>query len=91
MLDRPWPGALGAAASSLGSPHSPGSTVELIVQHLLGRSPVIILDNCEHVIERAATLADTLVGALPGVRLIATSRQPLGVPGEVLLPVAGLA
>jgi predicted ATPase/DNA-binding SARP family transcriptional activator len=83
-------GALGAAASSLGSPHSPGSVVELIVQHLRGRSPVIVLDNCEHVIERAAALADTLVGAVPGLRLIATSRQPLGVPGEVLVPVAGL-
>jgi predicted ATPase/DNA-binding SARP family transcriptional activator len=83
-------GALGAAASSLGSPHSPGSSVELIVQHLLGRSLIIILDNCEHVIERAAALADTLVGAVPELRLIVTSREPLGVPGEVLVPVAGL-
>ena len=83
-------GALGAAASSLGGPRSSGSIVELIVQHLFGRAPLIVLDNCEHVIEEAATLADTLLGAVPGLRLIATSRQPLGVPGEALVPVAGL-
>jgi predicted ATPase/DNA-binding SARP family transcriptional activator len=84
-------GALGAAASSLGSPHSPGSTVELILHHLVGRSLIVVLDNCEHVIDRAAGLAETLVGAVPGLRLIATSREPLGVSGEVLVPVAGLA
>ena len=83
-------GALEAAASSLGSPHSPGSTVELILHHLAGQSLIVVLDNCEHVIDRAAELAETLVGAVPGLRLIATSRQPLGVPGEVLVPVAGL-
>lgn len=82
--------ALGAAGASLGSPRSAASTIELIIQHLLGRSLVIVLDNCEHVLEASATLADALVGAVPGLRLIATSRQPLGVPGEVLVPVAGL-
>jgi predicted ATPase/DNA-binding SARP family transcriptional activator len=84
-------GALGAAASSLGSPHAPGSTLELILHHLAGRSLILVLDNCEHVIDRAAALAETLVGAVPGLRLIATSREPLGVSGEVLVPVAGLA
>ena len=84
--------ALGAAAAAaLGSPSPPGSTTELIVRHLAGRSLVVVLDNCEHVIDEAAALADTLVGAVPGLRLIATSREPLGVPGEVLVPVGGLA
>ncbi len=83
-------GALEAAASSLGSPHSPGSTEELILHHLAGQSLIVVLDNCEQVIDRAAELAEILVGAVPGLRLIATSRQPLGVPGEVLVPVAGL-
>ena len=68
-----------------------GSTTELIVRHLAGRSLVLVLDNCEHVIGEAAALADTLVGAVPGLRLIATSREPLGIPGEVLVPVGGLA
>ncbi|HEX3460973.1 MAG TPA: BTAD domain-containing putative transcriptional regulator [Acidimicrobiales bacterium] len=83
-------GALGAAASVLGTPHAGGSTADIILHHLSGRSLLIVLDNCEHVIDQAAALADTLVGAVPGLRLLATSREPLGVPGEVLVPVAGL-
>ncbi len=84
-------GALEAAASSLGSPHSPGSTVDLILHHLAGQSLIVVLDNCEHVIDHAAELAGTMVGAVPDLRLIATSRQPLGVPGEVLMPLTGLS
>jgi predicted ATPase/DNA-binding SARP family transcriptional activator len=84
-------GALGAVASALRSPQPPGSAVQLIVRHLAGRSLVVVLDNCEHVIAEAAALADTLAGAVPGLRLIATSREALGIPGEVLVPVSGLA
>jgi predicted ATPase/DNA-binding SARP family transcriptional activator len=83
--------ALGAAAAALASPQPAGSATELIVRHLAGRSLVLVLDNCEHVIGEAAALTDTLVGAVPGLRLIATSREPLGIPGEVLVPVGGLA
>ena len=84
-------GALGAAAAGLIGPPSPDSTVELIVRYLAGRSLVVVLDNCEHVIGQAAALAETLAGTVPGLRLIATSREPLGVPGEVLVPVGPLA
>ena len=84
-------GALGAVASALGSPQPAGSAVQLIVRHLAGRSLVVVLDNCEHVIAEAAALADTVAGAVPGLRLIATSREALGIPGEVLVPVGGLA
>ena len=83
-------GALGAVASALGDPQPAGSAVQLIVRHLAGRSLVVVLDNCEHVIAEAAALADTLAGAVPGLRLIATSREALGIPGEVLVPVGGL-
>jgi predicted ATPase/DNA-binding SARP family transcriptional activator len=68
-----------------------GSTEDLITQHLAGRSLIVVLDNCEHVIGAAAALASHLVGAVPGLRLIATSREALGVPGEVLVPLGGLA
>ena len=84
-------GALGAVATALAGPPSPASTVELIVGYLVGQSLLVVLDNCEHVIDQAAALAETLVGAVPGLRLIATSREPLGVPGEVLVPVGTLA
>ncbi len=84
-------GTLGAAAAGLTGPLSPSSTVELIVRYLAGRSLLVVLDNCEHVIAEAASLAETLVGALPGLRLVATSREPLAVPGEVLVAVRTLA
>ena len=83
--------ALGASASAVPGRQPAGSTVELIVRHLAGRSLVIVIDNCEHVIAQAAALAEALAGSVPGLRLITTSREPLGVPGEVLVAVGGLA
>jgi predicted ATPase/DNA-binding SARP family transcriptional activator len=83
--------ALGAGAAAVPGVQPAGSTTDLIVRYLAGRSLVVVLDNCEHVIGEAAALAGTLAGAVPGLRLIATSREPLGVPGEVLVPVGGLA
>ena len=55
-------GTLGAAAAGLTGPPSPSSTVDLIVRYLAGRSLLVVLDNCEHVIAEAASLAETLVG-----------------------------
>ena len=61
------------------------------MRYLAGRSLLVVFDNCEHVIAQAAALAETLTGKVPGLRLIATSREPLGVPGEVLVSVGPLA
>ena len=83
--------AIALEASAFAGPQPAGSTTQLIVRHLAGRSLVVVLDNCEHVIGEAAALADTLLGAVPGLRLIATSREPLGISGEILVPVSGLA
>jgi predicted ATPase/DNA-binding SARP family transcriptional activator len=82
---------LGAAGSTLAGSHPPETTTEHIVRHLAGRSLVVVLDNCEHVIDQAAILAHTLVAAVPGLRMIATSREPLRVPGERVIPISGLA
>jgi hypothetical protein len=78
-------------ASAFAGPEPAGSATQLIVRHLAGRSLVVVLDNCEHVIGEAAALAGTPVGAVPGLRLIATSREALGIGGEVLVPVGGPA
>jgi predicted ATPase len=51
----------------------------------------MILDNCEHVRAEAAELAHVLLAACPGLRLVATSREQLGLPGEVIFPLGGLA
>ena len=82
---------LGAARPTLDEAQPMESTAELIARHLAGRSLMVVLDNCEHVVTEAAAIAHTLVSRVPGLRLVATSREPLGVPGEILIPVTGLA
>jgi predicted ATPase len=63
---------------------------EYLVDHLRVASVLIILDNCEHVLEACAQVADRVLGGCPEVRVLATSREPLGVPGEQLFPVPPL-
>jgi predicted ATPase/tetratricopeptide (TPR) repeat protein len=64
--------------------------VERLVEHCARRRMLLILDNCEHVVEAAARLAEELLARCPGVTVLATSRAPLGVPGELLRPVEPL-
>ncbi|MFC6008863.1 BTAD domain-containing putative transcriptional regulator [Angustibacter luteus] len=52
---------------------------------------LLVLDNCEHVIEAAASLVADLLGHCPRVRVIATSREPLGIDGETVYPLTPLA
>lgn len=58
---------------------------------LAGREMLLILDNCEHLIAAAAEVADVLLRAAPKLRLLATSREPLGIPGERIHAVEPLA
>ncbi|MFC8095466.1 BTAD domain-containing putative transcriptional regulator [Streptomyces sp. NPDC057301] len=64
--------------------------VALLIEYCAPRSQLLILDNCEHVIGEAATLAETLLTRCPGLTILATSREPLGVPGELVRPVEPL-
>ncbi|MEU0250853.1 BTAD domain-containing putative transcriptional regulator [Streptomyces sp. NPDC006235] len=64
--------------------------VALLVEYCAPRSQLLILDNCEHVIGAAAHLAETLLTRCPGLTILATSREPLGVPGERVRPVEPL-
>ncbi|MEU6661378.1 BTAD domain-containing putative transcriptional regulator [Streptomyces sp. NPDC046821] len=61
-----------------------------LTEHCARRRMLIVLDNCEHVVEAAARLTEQLLGRCPGVTVLATSREPLGVPGELLHPVEPL-
>ncbi|MEU6769426.1 BTAD domain-containing putative transcriptional regulator [Streptomyces sp. NPDC046853] len=61
-----------------------------LTEHCASRRMLLILDNCEHVIDVAARLADRLLAHCPGLTVLATSREPLGVPGELLRPVEPL-
>ena len=57
---------------------------------MAGRSALLVVDNCEHVIDPCAELIDDLLGACPGVSVLATSREPIGVRGEVAWRVPSL-
>ena len=85
--------ALGLRDSGLLAPPGPGtprSPLERLVGALAGRPMLLILDNCEHVIDDAARLAGRLLAACPSLRILATSREPLGLTGETLCPVPTL-
>ncbi|MEV0850601.1 BTAD domain-containing putative transcriptional regulator [Streptomyces sp. NPDC049954] len=61
--------------------------LDLLIDHCASRELLLILDNCEHVVEAAAELAETLLTRCPRLTVLATSREPLGVPGESVRPV----
>ncbi|MFI6602648.1 BTAD domain-containing putative transcriptional regulator [Nonomuraea sp. NPDC050536] len=84
-------GALGLRESGLGppAPGGPGAA-ERLVAALAGQELLLVLDNCEHVVDAAATLARRLLAACPGLTVLATSREPLGLTGEHLLPLQPL-
>ena len=71
--------------------HSSTWAVSTLSAYLADKRPLLILDNCEHVHDAAAVLAGTLLRACPGVRILATSRQALGVTGEVVIDVPSLS
>jgi predicted ATPase/class 3 adenylate cyclase len=70
---------------------STGSQVVAVAEHLRSRQLLLVLDDCEHVLAAVADAADTILRAAPGVRIVATSREPLGITGEALYPVPSLS
>jgi predicted ATPase/class 3 adenylate cyclase len=76
------------AALGLRAGHAPAR--DELRSHLARRDTLLLLDNCEHVLDGVARLVTDLLGACPRMRVLATSRQPLGVPGEAEYPVQGL-
>jgi non-specific serine/threonine protein kinase len=79
-------------ASALGVREAPGRPLlDLLTAYLRGRSLLLILDNCEHLVAACAPLAETLLRACPGLTILATSRHVLGVAGETAWRVPSLA
>nr|WP_042192115.1 BTAD domain-containing putative transcriptional regulator [Kibdelosporangium sp. MJ126-NF4]CEL20497.1 Signal transduction response regulator / Disease resistance domain-containing protein [Kibdelosporangium sp. MJ126-NF4]CTQ97721.1 Signal transduction response regulator / Disease resistance domain-containing protein [Kibdelosporangium sp. MJ126-NF4] len=64
--------------------------VNRVIAALADRSVLLVMDNCEHLIADAATLAHRLLAACPGVRILATSREALAITGEHLCPLPSL-
>ncbi|MDH3307233.1 MAG: adenylate/guanylate cyclase domain-containing protein, partial [Acidimicrobiia bacterium] len=74
----------GTVATSLGLSLAGRDPLEAIVADLAGDSAVIILDNCEHLVEATADLAAFVRRRVPSLALLTTSREPLGISGERL-------
>ena len=68
----------------------PADPTARLLEHCAHRSMLLVLDNCEHVVDAAAGTAETLLAHCPGVTVLATSREPLAVPGEAVRPVEPL-
>ena len=81
-----------AVIRALGLPDQPGrSTVDTLLRFVGDRQMLLVLDNCEHLLDACAALVVALLGGCPAVTLVATSREPIGVAGEVSWRVPSLS
>jgi hypothetical protein len=81
-----------AVARALGLPDQPGrSTIDTLLRFFRDRQRLVVLDNCEHLLDACADLVAALLGAAPGLMLLATSREPIGVNGEAMWRVPSLS
>jgi predicted ATPase/class 3 adenylate cyclase len=79
-------------ALSLGTTQRAGMSLDAsIVAFLRPRAALVVLDNCEHLLDAAARVAEQVLRECPGVRILATSREGLGVAGEQTWPVRSLS
>lgn len=80
-------GVADAVVTALHVPDGVGAALDRVAEHVGDRDTLLLLDNCEHVIGEAARVAEVLLQACPALRVLATSREALGIPGETLWPV----
>ena len=79
-------------AATLGVPASAAHSVtESILNYLYTKTPLLIFDNCEHLLDACTQLTDTLLKRCPNLKIIATSREALGIMGEAMYLVPTLA
>src|ERR1700747_1581609 len=79
-------------ASGLGLRDKPGISLrDVLVEFLRPRRLLLILDNCEQVVDEAAKLAEVLLRACPELHILATARERLGIGGEAVQPLLPLA
>jgi predicted ATPase/DNA-binding CsgD family transcriptional regulator len=79
-------------ARALGLPDQPGrSTMDSLLRFVRDRQMLVVLDNCEHLLDASAELVVALLSGAAGLTLLATSREAIGVPGEVSWRVPSLS
>ena len=85
--------AIGLRGSALfeGRMRADGEELDVLADQLNGRESLLLVDNCEHLIDAVAYLVETLLQRCAGLRVLATSREPLAVDGEALVPLGPLA
>jgi non-specific serine/threonine protein kinase len=82
----------GAVLAALDVPEQPGRLpLATLLDALRTRQLLLVLDNCEHLLDACAGLTEALLRACPGLRILATSREPLGLAGETRYRVPSLA
>ena len=80
-----------AVAAAVGVRDQSATSVrDVLVECLASRELLLVLDNCEHMVDAVAELTETLLRVCPGLRILATSREPLGIGGEAVLRVPPL-
>ncbi|WP_084598929.1 ATP-binding protein [Actinoplanes subtropicus] len=78
-------------AGTLGLVEQPGrAAAEVLAEYLRGRRVLLLLDNCEHLVDAVAKLADRLLSSAAGLRVLATSREPLGIGAETVVELPPL-
>lgn len=68
----------------------PSTLAARLTNYLAARQVLLVLDNCEHEVDAVAKLGEALLRSCPGLRVLATSREPLRISGEIILPVPPL-
>jgi len=81
-----------AVARALGISEQPGRPLEgTLVEAMRSKELLLVMDNCEHLIQASASLAEELLSSCPRLRILATSREPLGIGGEAVRQVGPLS
>jgi predicted ATPase/class 3 adenylate cyclase len=81
-----------AIAAAVGVTHAPGQPIlDTVTEYLRGRRAMLVLDNCEHLLDVTARSVDALLRGCGLVRVVATSREGLAIPGESVFPVPSLS
>ncbi|MGW0661991.1 AfsR/SARP family transcriptional regulator [Streptodolium elevatio] len=83
-------GIISSMADTSGSINA-GDALARVIEVLARRPALLILDNCEHLVAGAADIADTLLTEAPALRILTSTREPLGIVGEALYPLGPLS
>jgi len=84
-------GLMTEVAGAIGAREEHGTPLaDTVRRYLAPRELLLVLDNCEHLVDEAAAVAESILHAAPNVRILATTREALGVPGEIAHRIASL-